>query len=57
MKTVFTIPYYFTSLLLFCITTVCAQDILWEKSYGGKHAEYLFGVIPTGVATFEWTLI
>lgn len=24
-----------------------AQDILWEKSYGGKHADYLFDVIPT----------
>lgn len=23
------------------------QDILWEKSYGGKHAEYLFDAIPT----------
>jgi hypothetical protein len=26
---------------------VTAQDILWEKSYGGKHADYLFDVIPT----------
>jgi len=24
-----------------------AQDILWEKSYGGKHADYLFDVVPT----------
>jgi hypothetical protein len=24
-----------------------AQDILWEKSYGGKHADYLFDAIPT----------
>jgi hypothetical protein len=24
-----------------------AQDILWEKSYGGKHAEYLYDIIPT----------
>ena len=24
-----------------------AQDILWEKSYGGKHAEYLYDVQPT----------
>ena len=23
------------------------QDILWEKSYGGKHAEYLFDAQPT----------
>lgn len=26
---------------------VQSQDILWEKSYGGKHAEYLFDVLPT----------
>jgi hypothetical protein len=24
-----------------------SQDILWEKSYGGKHADYLFDVQPT----------
>ncbi|HNP31807.1 MAG TPA: T9SS type A sorting domain-containing protein [Flavobacterium sp.] len=24
-----------------------SQEILWEKSYGGKHAEYLFDAIPT----------
>ena len=24
-----------------------AQDILWEKTYGGKHAEYLYDAIPT----------
>ena len=24
-----------------------AQEILWEKSYGGKHAEYLMDAIPT----------
>lgn len=24
-----------------------AQDILWEKSYGGKHSDYLFDVQPT----------
>ncbi|MCY1483348.1 hypothetical protein D3C87_42040 [compost metagenome] len=27
--------------------TLQAQDILWEKSYGGKHSEYLFDVQPT----------
>ena len=33
---------------LFCsYSKSAAQDILWEKSYGGKHAEYLFDVIPT----------
>ena len=24
-----------------------AQDILWERSYGGKHAEFLYDAIPT----------
>ena len=24
-----------------------SQDILWEKSYGGKNAEYLFDAQPT----------
>ncbi|TPD73710.1 hypothetical protein FJA49_00530, partial [Flavobacterium microcysteis] len=24
-----------------------AQDILWEKSYGGNHSEYLFDAQPT----------
>jgi hypothetical protein len=38
--------------LSFCAVFLCgavtfAQDILWEKSYGGKHADYLFDVIPT----------
>jgi hypothetical protein len=34
-------------LLLICNFTVHSQDILWEKSYGGKHAEFLFDAIPT----------
>jgi hypothetical protein len=33
--------------LLLISTTSNAQDILWEKSYGGKHAEYLFDAQPT----------
>lgn len=33
--------------LLCAFNTLSAQDILWEKSYGGKHAEYLFDAIPT----------
>lgn len=38
----------FTILLLSCsFTNIYSQDILWEKSYGGKHADYLFDVIPT----------
>jgi hypothetical protein len=32
---------------LFCILSANSQDILWEKSYGGKHSEYLFDAIPT----------
>ena len=31
----------------FSAASVSAQDILWEKSYGGQHAEYLFDAIPT----------
>lgn len=34
-------------LLLCPFGSVFSQDILWEKSYGGKHAEYLFDAIPT----------
>ncbi len=33
--------------LLFFSIQIYSQDILWEKSYGGKHAEYLFDAIPT----------
>lgn len=29
-----------------CLTAY-SQDILWEKSYGGKHSEYLFDAQPT----------
>lgn len=32
---------------LLAVTSLQAQDILWERSYGGKHAEYLFDAIPT----------
>ena len=34
-------------MLFLTITPAIAQDIQWEKSYGGKHADYLFDVIPT----------
>lgn len=36
-------------LLLFLLFPLLmhAQDILWEKSYGGKHADYLFDAQPT----------
>ena len=30
-----------------CLTHLCAQDIIWEKSYGGKHADYLLDAQPT----------
>lgn len=39
--------------LAFCTTFLCsflsihAQDILWEKSYGGKQADFLFDAVPT----------
>jgi len=35
------------SLLWSSCFTAHSQDILWEKSYGGKHAEYLFDAQPT----------
>ena len=39
----------FFLLLLFsaCAFTAHSQDILWEKSYGGQHAEFLFDAIAT----------
>lgn len=35
------------SILLLCKIPILAQDILWEKSFGGRHAEYLNDIIPT----------
>ena len=35
------------SILGLIMTSVTAQDIKWEKSYGGKHADYLMDAIPT----------
>jgi len=32
---------------VFSCSKLCAQDILWEKSYGGIHAEYLLDAQPT----------
>ncbi len=37
----------FTVFFMSLFQLINAQDILWEKSYGGKHAEYLFDAIPT----------
>jgi len=34
-------------LVLFTSFSIDAQDIIWEKSYGGKHADYLFDAQPT----------
>lgn len=36
-----------TLALVTSATYMSAQDILWEKSYGGKHAEYLYDAIAT----------
>jgi len=38
---------YLVCLVILCNNQLNAQDILWEKSYGGKQADYLFDVIPT----------
>ena len=40
-------PLFTILLLSYSINNIYSQDILWEKSYGGKHADYLFDVIPT----------
>jgi len=32
---------------LFATSLTYSQDILWEKSYGGKHAEFLYDAIAT----------
>lgn len=37
---------YLLLFLLYPLLIHC-QDILWEKSYGGKHADYLFDAQPT----------
>ena len=47
--------YNYSNFKTFCIIgllwsscfTALSQDILWEKSYGGKHSEYLFDAQPT----------
>lgn len=37
----------YLSLLILGSACTYSQDILWEKSYGGKHADYLFDAMPT----------
>ena len=32
---------------VFSLSTLHAQDVLWEKSYGGKQADYLLDAQPT----------
>jgi len=40
--------FYSTAFLCILISlSVSAQDILWDKSYGGLHADYLFDAKPT----------
>jgi hypothetical protein len=40
-------PLSIVFLLSYSFNNIYSQDILWEKSYGGKHADFLFDVIPT----------
>ncbi|HLP65514.1 hypothetical protein [Flavobacterium sp.] len=40
--------YLLLILLIFVLTeSSTAQEILWEKSYGGLHADYLMDALPT----------
>jgi hypothetical protein len=39
--------FYIIGLIWSSCFTANSQDILWEKSYGGKNAEYLFDAQPT----------
>ncbi|MGV3459062.1 MAG: T9SS type A sorting domain-containing protein [Flavobacterium sp.] len=41
------IKFAFAFVSLFLTLPALSQDILWEKSYGGKHADFLFDVQPT----------
>lgn len=36
-----------TFFLLLVLMQASAQEILWEQSYGGKHAEFLYDALPT----------
>lgn len=42
-----TLPRLATALMALCAAPTFAQDVLWEKSFGGKHAEYLSDAVPT----------
>jgi len=39
--------FYIILLFLSNYLNIYSQDILWEKSYGGKNSEYLFDAQPT----------
>ncbi|AWH86374.1 T9SS C-terminal target domain-containing protein [Flavobacterium album] len=38
---------YLLGIIFFCSACLNAQDLLWEKSYGGKHADYLLDAQST----------
>jgi len=38
---------FVTLLFLFILTITYPQKVLWEKTYGGLHADYLFDMQPT----------
>jgi hypothetical protein len=40
-------PLFLLLALPCCVSSAYSQDILWEKSYGGKHADYLMDAQPT----------
>ncbi len=43
----FILPFVTSLLSLFSIEKISAQDLLWERSLGGRHAEYLTDMIST----------
>lgn len=47
LKSYFMKNYLLVLIMLFVREPITAQEILWERSYGGKHAEYLYDAIPT----------
>lgn len=49
VKTIFLMKNKLHFLVAFLLVTslLFSQDILWERSYGGKHAEFLYDAIPT----------
>lgn len=38
---------FFSGLILLFPILLFGQDILWEKSLGGRHADFLTDVVPT----------